>query len=235
VNGDLDVMLAGGTEAPIMPLTVAAFNSMHALSTRNGSPKEACRPFDGQRDGFVLGEGAAVLVLEESEHAIQRGADILGEVVGWGSTSDSFHLTQPPPDGEGAYQAVRLALGGAGITPDEIDHINAHGTATPLNDRTETTVIKRIFGERAKQIPVTGNKSMLGHLIGAAGAIEAVVTILSMRDGIIPPTINLTTPDPHCDLDYVPNVARKVKIRTAMANSFGFGGHNSVLIFRRFA
>lgn len=233
-QGNAKVMIAGGTEASIMPLVLAAFGAIRALSTRNDNPKAACRPFDAERDGFVLGEGAAVLVLEDATCALERGAPILAEVVGYGATSDAFHLIQPSPDGEGAARAVRLALKRAGLAPDEIDYINAHGTATLLNDRTETTVIKTVFGDRAKHIPVSASKSMTGHLLGAAGSIEAVITILAIKHGVLPPTINLTHPDPGCDLDYVPNRARQLKIQTAMSNSFGFGGHNSVLIFRRY-
>jgi 3-oxoacyl-[acyl-carrier-protein] synthase II len=231
-QGKSKIMIAGGTEAPVMPLVLAAFGSMRALSTRNDNPVEACRPFDANRDGLVLGEGGAVMVLEEATHAQERGAPIEAEIIGWGSTSDSFHLTQPSPDGAGAARAVKLALRSACISPDDIDYISAHGTGTVLNDRTETLVIKKIFGERARNIPISANKAMLGHLIGAAGSIESAVTVLAMKHGIATPTINLTQPDPYCDLDFVPNQARQVKIKTAMSNSFGFGGHNSVLIFR---
>jgi len=234
-GGDAKVMVAGGTEAPIVPLVLAAFGAIGALSTKNShAPAAAYRPFDAERDGFVLGEGAAVLILEELTYALQRGAPVLAEIVGYGTTSDSFHLTQPSPDGEGAVRAVRLALKKASLRPDEIDYINAHGTATILNDRTETTVIKRAFGDSAKCVPVSATKSMTGHLLGAAGSMGAVITILAMHHGVVPPTVNLTHPDPDCDLDYVPNEARRVKIRTAMSNSFGFGGHNSVLIFRQY-
>lgn len=232
--GNARAMIAGGTEAPVIPLVLAAFCAIRALSTRNHDPRTACRPFDAARDGFVLGEGAAVMVLEDAEHALERGAPILAELVSYCATSDAFHLTQPSPDGEGATRAVRLALERGGINPDEIDYIQAHGTATLLNDRTETAVIKNVFGARAKRIPVSASKSMLGHLLGAAGSIGAVITVLALQNGITPPTINLTTPDPECDLDYVPNASRPVKIRTAMCNSFGFGGHNSVLVFRYF-
>jgi 3-oxoacyl-[acyl-carrier-protein] synthase II len=227
-------VLAGGTDAPVIPLVIAAFTNIRALSTRNDDPAGACRPFDGERDGFVMGEGAGILILEEAKAAEKRGAPILAEIIGYASTSDAFHLTQPAPDGASAAQAMRLALQRAGITPEEVDHINAHGTATMLNDRTETNVIKTVFGERAKKIPVTANKSMVGHSLGGSGAIEAVATIQTIRDGIIPPTINLHTPDPLCDLDYVPNTARKVAVKTAISNSFGFGGHNSVLVFRKY-
>jgi 3-oxoacyl-[acyl-carrier-protein] synthase II len=233
-RGDAKVMIAGGAEAPIIPIVLAAFCSIRALSTKNDNPAAACRPFDAERDGFVLGEGSAIMVLEDAEYAVERGAPILGEILSYSSTSDAFHLIQPSPDGVGASKAMRLALKKAGISPEEIDHINAHGTATLLNDRTETKAIKNVFGDLAKKIPITANKSMLGHLIGAAGSIEAVITVLTMNKGLIPPTINLTHLDPECDLDYVPGQARKAQIKTAMSNSFGFGGHNSVLIFRKF-
>ncbi|MFC1939738.1 beta-ketoacyl-ACP synthase II [Chloroflexota bacterium] len=233
-HGNAKVMVAGGAEAPVIPLVLAAFISMRALSKKNSIPAAACRPFDGMRDGFVLGEGAGMLVLEDATHALERGAPILAEVIGYSATSDAFHLTQPSPYGEGAARAVRLALERASLSPDEIDYINAHGTATVLNDRTETNVIKGVFGDRARQVPVSASKSMIGHPLGAAGSIEAAITILAINHGIIPPTINLTQSDPECDLDYVPNQARRAKIRTAMSNSFGFGGHNSVLIFRQY-
>lgn len=226
--------VAGGTDAPLISLVLSAFNTMRALSRRNDNPRAACRPFDAGRDGLVLGEGAGVMVLEDAESAVARGAPILAEVIGYGATSDAFHLTQPHPDGDGAARTVRQALARAGIDPAEVHYINAHGTSTLLNDRVETTVIKEIFGERAKQIPVSATKSMIGHAIGAAGSIEAVVTVLALHHGIIPPTINLTQPDPECALDYVPNTARTVALRMAMTNSFGFGGHNSVIIFRKF-
>ena len=232
--GNARVMIAGGTEAPVIPLVLAAFCAIRALSTQNSNPQAACRPFDAARDGFVLGEGAAVMVLEDADYALERGAPILAELVSYSATSDAFHLTQPSPDGEGATRAVMLALERGGIRPDEVDYIQAHGTATLLNDRTETAVIKKVFGERAKQIPVSASKSMVGHLLGAAGSIGAVITVLAIQNGIAPPTINLTNPDPQCDLDYVPNMSRQAKIRTAMCNSFGFGGHNSALVFRYF-
>jgi len=234
-QGDAKVMVAGGTEAPILPLVLAAFNSMRALSTRNDGVQAACRPFDAERDGFVLGEGAAIMVLEDATHALERGAPILAEIVGYSATSDAFHLTQPLPNGDGAARALRLVLKKADLNPSDIDYINAHGTATLLNDRTETHAIKSVFGEYAYRIPVSASKSMIGHLLGAAGSIEAVICILAINHGIIPPTINLTHPDPECDLDYVPDQARQVKVRTAVSNSFGFGGHNSVLIFRRYS
>ncbi|MCK4368173.1 MAG: beta-ketoacyl-ACP synthase II [Dehalococcoidales bacterium] len=233
--GDAKVMVAGGTEAPVTPIVLAGFSAIHALSRRNNGVQAACRPFDAERDGFVLGEGAAVMVLEDASYAVERGAPILAEIVGYSSTSDAFHLTQPSPDGEGAARALRLALKGADLSPSDIDYINAHGTATLLNDRTETRAIKNVFNGHAYRIPISATKSMIGHLIGAAGSIEAVICILAINHGIVPPTINLTHPDPECDLDYVPNVARPVKVKTAMSNSFGFGGHNSVLIFRRYS
>jgi 3-oxoacyl-[acyl-carrier-protein] synthase II len=233
-QGNAKAMVAGGTEAPISPLVLAAFGNIRALSTKNGNPRTACRPFDAERDGFVFGEGAGVMVLEDATHALERGAPILAEIIGYSNTSDSFHLTKPSPDGEGAARALEYALKRAKISPSDIDYINAHGTATVLNDRTETAVIKRVFGQRAKQIPISATKSMIGHLLGAAGSIEAIITILAMNHGVVPPTVNLTHPDPECDLDYVPNEARRVKIQTAMSNSFGFGGHNSVLIFRHY-
>lgn len=232
--GNAKAMIAGGTEAPVMPLVLAAFGAIRALSTRNSNPQTACRPFDLERDGFVLGEGGAVMVLEDAHYALERGAPILAELVSYGATSDAFHLTQPAPDGEGAARAVALALKRGGVRPDEIDYVQAHGTATLLNDRTETAVMKNVFGERAKQIPISASKSMVGHLLGAAGSIAAVITVLAMQHGMAPPTINLEHPDPECDLDYVPNVARQVNIQAAMCNSFGFGGHNSVLVFRHF-
>jgi 3-oxoacyl-[acyl-carrier-protein] synthase II len=232
--GDAKIMIAGGTEAPIMPIVIAAFSNIRALSAKNDTPQEACRPFDAKRNGFVMAEGSGVMVLEEANYALERGAPILAELAGYGVTSDAFHLIQPAPDGISAASAVRLALKQANINPEEIDYVNAHGTATVLNDRMETNVIKNVFGEQARKIPISANKSMLGHLLGAAGSIEAVITILSMQRGIVPPTINLTHPDPECDLDYVPNTARPADIKTAISNSFGFGGHNSVLIFKIF-
>ena len=227
-------MVAGGTEAPIMPICIAAFNAARALSTKNEEPQKACRPFDAERDGFVLGEGAATIILEELSYALGRGAPILAEIIGYSATSDAFHITQPSPNGEGATKALSLALNKAGVSPNEVDYINAHGSATVLNDKTETHTIKSVFGESAYRIPVSASKSMTGHLLGAAGAIEAIMCILAINHGIIPPTLNLTHPDPECDLDYVPNKARPVEVTTAVSNSFGFGGHNSVLIFRRY-
>jgi 3-oxoacyl-[acyl-carrier-protein] synthase II len=232
--GDAKVMIAGGTEAPLMPIVIAAFSNIRALAAKNDNPKEACRPFDAKRNGFVMGEGAAVMILEEEAHALERGAPIIAELVGYGATSDAFHLTQPSPDGNSAARAVSIALERGNAHPGEVQYINAHGTATVLNDRTETNVIKSVYGEYARKIPISASKSMIGHLLGAAGSIEAVITVLAMQHGVIPPTINLTHPDPECDLDYVPNVARKANVSTAVSNSFGFGGHNSVLVFRKY-
>jgi len=234
-RGDARIMITGGAEAIINPLGIASFNALRALSTRNDAPKLASRPFDAERDGFAIGEGAAILVLESLSSAQERGANILAEVIGYGASGDAFHVTQPMEDGEGAVKAMQMALKKAGVTTGEIDYINAHGTSTPLNDKTETIAIKTVFGDRAYHVPVSSTKSMLGHLIGAAGAIEAAICILTIQHGIIPPTINLTHPDPECDLDYVPNKARQAEVNTALSNSFGFGGHNSVLIFRKFA
>jgi len=233
-RGDAEAALAGGSEAIINPLGVTAFSALKAISTRNDAPKEASRPFDAQRDGFVISEGACILILESLEHARKRGANILAEIIAYGATADAFHITQPDDKGEGAARAMQLALRKAGLTPSDIDYINAHGTSTPLNDKTETLAIKTVFGEQAHRVPVSSTKSMLGHLIGAAGAVEAAICIMAIQHGIIPPTINLTHPDPECDLDYVPNIARQAKVTTALSNCFGFGGHNSVLIIRRY-
>lgn len=233
-HGDAEAVLAGGSEAIINPLGITAFSALKAISTRNDAPKEASRPFDAQRDGFVISEGACILILESLEHARKRGANILAEIIAYGATADAFHITQPDDKGEGAVRAMQLALKKAGLAPTDIDYINAHGTSTPLNDKTETLAIKTVFGEQAHRVPVSSTKSMLGHLIGAAGAIETAICIMTIQHGIIPPTINLTHPDPECDLDYVPNVARQAKVTTALSNSFGFGGHNSVLIIRRY-
>ena len=233
-RGDAEAVLAGGSEAIINPLGITAFSALKAISTRNDAPKEASRPFDAQRDGFVISEGACILILESLEHARKRGANILAEIIAYAATADAFHITQPDDKGEGAVRAMQLALKKAGLAPTDIDYINAHGTSTPLNDKTETLAIKTVFGEQAHRVPVSSTKSMLGHLIGAAGAIETAICIMTIQHGIIPPTINLTHPDPECDLDYVPNVARQAKVTTALSNSFGFGGHNSVLIIRRY-
>jgi 3-oxoacyl-[acyl-carrier-protein] synthase II len=233
--GEARIVIAGGTEAPVIPICVAAFNAARALSTLNSSPQNACRPFDAKRDGFVLGEGAAVLILERLDYALERGAPILAEILSYSATSDAFHITQPSPNGAGAANALGIALKRAGIRPDEVDYINAHGTATQLNDTAETHAIKSVFGQLAYRIPASAIKSMTGHLLGASGALEAVTSIMTINHGIIPPTINLNNPDPDCDLDYVPNQARKAKVNTVVSNSFGFGGHNSVLVFRRYA
>ena len=232
--GDADVMIVGGSEAPIIPTAVAGFSSMKALSTRNDEPEKASRPFDRDRDGFVMGEGAAVLVLEEYEHAMRRGAKIYAELVGYGATADAYHITAPCVDGEGAIKCMLRALEDAKLSPDEVDYINAHGTSTKLNDAVETLAIKKVFGERAYKIPVSSTKSMIGHLLGAAGAIEALATIMTIHTGIIHPTINYENSDPECDLDYVPNEARKKEVNVAISNSFGFGGHNVCLVFKKF-
>jgi 3-oxoacyl-[acyl-carrier-protein] synthase II len=232
---EADVVLAGGTEAPVGPIAIAAFSAARALSTRNDSPKQACRPFDAGRDGFVMGEGAGMLVLESLDHALNRGARILAEPAAYSATNDAFHLTQPSPEGEGAVRAMRSALERAGLGPGDIDYINAHGTSTLLNDRVETMAIKSVFGPEARHIPISGTKSMTGHLLGATGAIEAAVCVLVISDGTVPPTINLDHPDPECDLDYVPHQARTATVDAAMSNSFAFGGHNSVLVFRRYS
>lgn len=229
-RGDATMMLAGGTEATINEIGLAGFCAARAMSNRNDDPAHASRPFDKDRDGFVMGEGAGVLVLEDRDHAIARGAKIYGEVTGYGMSGDAHHITAPLPDGGGAIRAMRMALRNSGVGLDEIDYINAHGTSTPLNDRGETNAIKQVFGAHAYDIPVSSTKSMIGHMLGAAGAIEAVICLLAMRDGKIPPTINYETPDPDCDLDYVPNVARDATPRHCLSNSFGFGGHNVSLI-----
>jgi len=229
-RGQADVMLAGGSEAAIVQPSVAGLGNMTALSTRNHDPLHASRPFDKERDGFVMGEGAAVLVLESLEHALQRGARILGEVLGYGSTNDAFHISAPSENGRGAADCMQMALDSAGMQPEDIDYINAHGTSTPLNDKSETAAIKSIFGERAYDVAISSTKSMTGHLMGAGGALEAVFSLMAMRDGTIPPTINYEVPDPQCDLNYTPNMAAKKEISTVMSNSFGFGGHNATLI-----
>ena len=231
-RNEADIVIAGGSEAPICPIAVAGFNSLRALSRHNDNPKKASRPFDAERDGFVIGEGAAILILEDNESVERRGIRPLAEVIGYGATSDAYHLTEPAPDGDRAAKAMTLAIERAGIGIEEIDYINAHGTSTPLNDRQETQAIKSALGEDAYRVPISSTKSMTGHLLGAGGALEAVSCILAIRDGIIPPTINLEHPDPDCDLDYTPCKARPHPIHVAMSNSFGFGGHNSVLIFR---
>ena len=232
-RGDVDVAIAGGAEAPICPIAVAGFNSCQALSRSNDDPKRASRPFDAQRDGFVMGEGSAILVLESEASQRRRDAATLAELVGYGVTSDAYHVTQPAPGGEGAARAMGLALKKADLKPGEIDYINAHGTSTPLNDKFETMALKAIFGEDAHRVPISSTKSMTGHLLGAGGALEAAIGIMAMNRSMVPPTINLEHPDPECDLDFIPNEARQRELRTVMSNSFGFGGHNSSLIFRR--
>lgn len=233
-RGQADVVISGGAEAPVTPLAVAGFCSMKALSTRNDDPAGASRPFDAGRDGFVIGEGSVILVLEELEHALARGADILAEITGYGASCDAYHITAPDPEGAGAVLAMKMAIQDAGIQPAGIDYINAHGTSTPLNDKLETVAIKEVLGEYAYKVAVSSTKSMTGHLLGAAGGLEAAVCVLAINRGIIPPTINLETPDPECDLDYVPNTARKADVAVALTNSIGFGGHNATLIFERF-
>ncbi len=230
--GDADIMLAGGSEACICALGVGGFSAARALSTRNDDPATASRPWDTDRDGFVLGEGAGVLVLEELEHAKARGAKIYCELAGYGVSADAHHITAPCEDGEGAARGMVNAMRNAGVNPDEVDYINAHGTSTPLGDLAETIAVKRCFGDHAKKLAVSSTKSSTGHLLGAAGAVEAVFTIMGMRDGVAPPTINLFNQDPRCDLDYVPNTARQMKIKVALSNSFGFGGTNGTLVFR---
>lgn len=233
-RGDAQAMLTGGSEAAVTPIGIAAFNALRALSTRNSEPQLASRPFDAEREGFVLSEGAAVLMLEDLALAQRRGANILAEIIGYGVSSDAYHVTQPIKDGGGTVRAMQMALNKAGLAITEIDYINAHGTSTPLNDKMETKAIKAVFGDTAYHIPISSTKSMMGHLLGGAGAIEAAICIMVIQHGIIPPTINLTHPDPECDLDYVPNIARQAKVTTALSNSFGFGGHNSVLVFRQY-
>jgi 3-oxoacyl-[acyl-carrier-protein] synthase II len=234
VYGDAEAMIAGGTEANITPLTIGGFNAMKALSTRNDEPEKACRPFEKNRDGFVVAEGAGILILEELQFALKRKAKIYGELIGYGYTGDAYHITAPSPDGDGAVRCMKMAIRDAGLKPEDVDYINAHGTSTSLNDFTETLAIKAVFGNHAKEVPISATKSMTGHLLGAAGSTEAIFTILAIRDGIMPPTINYEEPDPQCDLDYVPNVARRKPIKVAMSNAFGFGGTNATLIFKKF-
>jgi 3-oxoacyl-[acyl-carrier-protein] synthase II len=233
-SGEVDVVLAGGSEAPIVPMGVAALSNMGALSKRNDSPETASRPFDATRDGFVIGEGAGVVVVESAAHALARGATPIAEVLGGALTADAFHISAPEPTGRGQARAMSLAMEHAGVTPEEIDWIVAHGTSTPLNDVTETRAIKAAFGDQAYRVPVSSPKSMIGHLVGAAGVASALAAIGGIRDGVISPTANLITPDPECDLDYVPRTARRANLRTVMVNGFGFGGQNAVVIFRRF-
>jgi len=232
--GMMDAAVAGGTEAAITPLSFAGFCSMKAMSTRNDTPQKASSPFDTKRDGFVMGEGSGVVILEELEHAKARGAKIYGEMLGYGATGDAFHLTHPAPEGEGAQAAMRMALASAGVAAGDIDYINAHGTSTPLNDKYESIAIERVFGEAAKKVNISSTKSMTGHLLGASGGVEFVASLFAIRDGIIPPTINYEDPDPDCGLNYTPNVAVKREVRYAMSNTFGFGGHNASVIVGRY-
>jgi len=232
--GDADVIIAGGAEAVITPMAIAGFAVMRALSTRNDEPEKASRPFDLNRDGFVMGEGAGIIILEELEHAIKRGAKIYAELVGYGMSSDAYHITAPAPAGTGGASCMKMALNDAGISPEEVDYINAHGTSTKQGDELETQAIKTLFGEHAYKLSVSSTKSMTGHLLGAAGGVEAIFTILSIYEDIVPPTINLDNPDPECDLDYVPYKPRKKQVRYAMSNSFGFGGTNASLLFKKF-
>ena len=233
-RGYAQAMICGGTEAAITPLGLAGFAAARTLSTRNDDPAQACRPFDRDRDGFVMGEGAGVLLLEELEHARSRGARIYAEIVGYGTTCDAYHMTSPVPGGEGAARAIQLALKDAGLTPDQVSYINAHGTSTPMNDPTETAAVKKALGDSAYQVAVSSTKSMTGHLLGGSGGIEAVATAMAVANDQIPPTINLENPDPECDLDYVPNQSRSQKVDVALSNSFGFGGHNVTLVFKKY-
>ncbi len=229
---EADAMIAGGSDAYILPIAIAGFDKMRTLSRRNNEPEKASRPFDKDRDGFIIGEGAGVVILEEMESAIRRGAKIYAELIGYGSNIDSFHITEP--DWENQARCLKLALSDAAISPGDVEYINAHGTSTVINDVSETKAIKAALGEHSKKVPISSNKSMFGHLLGAAGAVEAIFTVLTIRDGIIPPTLNCDTPDPECDLDYVPNIARKAQVNIALSNSFGFGGVNATLVFRKF-
>jgi 3-oxoacyl-[acyl-carrier-protein] synthase II len=234
LRGQADAMITGGVESVITPTCIAGFNAMKALSTRNDDPQKASRPFDRDRDGFVVGEGAGILVLEDLEHALERGAPILAEMAGYGQSGDGYHMTSPSPDGDGMIRCMQAAIDSAGITAGAIDYINAHGTSTPLNDLYETRAIKKVFGENAAKVPISSTKSMTGHLLGGAGGIETAFTVLALKNGILPPTINLDNPDEECDLDYVPKVARQADITYAMSNSFGFGGTNASLVVKRY-
>ncbi|MBN8689383.1 MAG: beta-ketoacyl-ACP synthase II [Armatimonadetes bacterium] len=232
-RGDAVAMVAGGAEAPINEIGMSGFCSIRAMSGRNDDPKRASRPFDKDRDGFVIGEGAGVMILEDYDHAVARGAKIYGELVGYGMSADAYHITATSPDGDGAIRSMAMAVRKAGITPDKVDYINAHGTSTPYNDSSETKAIKSVFGDHAHKLAISSTKSMLGHSLGATGAVEAIFCILAMRDSVVPPTINYETPDPECDLDYVPNVCRKMEVNYALTNSFGFGGKNASLLFKK--
>ncbi|MBI3176359.1 MAG: beta-ketoacyl-ACP synthase II, partial [Chloroflexi bacterium] len=233
-RGDADAMIGGGAEAAVMALAMAGFNAMNALSTRNDDPQRASRPFDKNRDGFVAGEGAAILILESEEHARARGARIYGEILGYGITNDAYHISAPAENGAGAARCMALALEHAGLKPEDIDYLNAHGTSTQLNDKSETAAVKTVFGEAAYRLPMSSTKSMHGHLLGAAGALESIICLKAMEAGLMPPTLNYETPDPQCDLDYVPHTARPKTLRRVMSNSFGFGGHNASIIFGKY-
>ncbi|MGI5839135.1 MAG: beta-ketoacyl-ACP synthase II [bacterium] len=233
-RGDADVVVTGGSEAAVVTAGVAGFCSLKALSTRNEAPEKASRPFDRDRDGFVMGEGAGVVILETLEHAKKRGAHIYGEVIGYGNTADAYHITQPPPEGDGSYRSMQTALADAGVRPEDVGYINAHGTSTEYNDKFETMAIKRLFGEHAYQIPISSTKSMTGHLLGAAGCVEFIASVLTLERGVIHPTINYENPDPNCDLDYVPNTARNAAVQIAISNSFGFGGQNGTLVMKKY-
>jgi len=233
-RGDADVMIAGGAEAIIVPLTMAGFCAMKAMSTRNDEPEKASRPFELHRDGFVCGEGGGIVVLESLEHAVRRDARIYAEIIGYGMTGDAHHMTAPDPEGDGAARAMQVALDDAGLSPADVSYINAHGTSTPYNDKFETLAIKRVFGDHARRLAVSSTKSMTGHLLGAAGGVEAIATVLALQRGMLPPTINYEMPDPDCDLDYVPNQARKLDFEVALSNAFGFGGTNGTLVFRKY-
>jgi 3-oxoacyl-[acyl-carrier-protein] synthase II len=232
-RGDAVAMVAGGTEAPIGQIALAGFCAARAMSTRNDEPQRASRPFDKERDGFVMAEGSAVVVLEDYEFARSRGAKMYGEVIGYGQSGDAYHITAPDPQGSGAHRSMKMAMQRAGIGNEDVGYINAHGTSTELNDKLETMAVKELLGEHAYKVPISSTKSMVGHMLGAAGAVEAVVCLKAMQDGVVPPTINYENPDPECDLDYVPNTARNVEVNVAMSNSFGFGGHNATLVFRK--